>query len=57
MAPNAELVRLRIFAGLTLPGAALALGISDSTADNDWAYAKSWWRLQMSDSDEPENKP
>ena len=53
---KAELVRLRFFAGLTLPEAAQALGISDSTADNDWAYAKSWLRLQMSDSDVPENK-
>ena len=27
--------------------AASALGISSSTADNDWAYAKSWLRVEM----------
>ena len=37
---KAELVRLRFFAGLTLAEAARALGVSGSTADNDWAYAK-----------------
>jgi hypothetical protein len=25
-----------------------ALGIAESTADADWAYAKSWLRVQMS---------
>jgi RNA polymerase sigma factor (TIGR02999 family) len=51
---KAELVRLRFFAGLTLAEAARALGISSSTADNDWAYAKTWLQLEMSDSDEIE---
>jgi RNA polymerase sigma factor (TIGR02999 family) len=46
---KAELVKLRFFAGLTNEEAARALGISVSTADNDWAYARSWLRLQMSD--------
>ncbi len=27
--------------------AALVLGISTSTADNDWAYAKTWFRIRM----------
>jgi RNA polymerase sigma factor (TIGR02999 family) len=45
---KAELVKLRFFAGLTNQQAALALGISTSTADNDWAYAKSWLRVEMS---------
>lgn len=44
---KAELVKLRFFAGLTIEQAALALGVSTSTADNDWAYAKSWLRLAM----------
>jgi RNA polymerase sigma factor (TIGR02999 family) len=44
---KAELVKLRYFAGLTIRQAADALGISESTADADWAYAKSWLRLQM----------
>ncbi len=51
---KAELVRLRFFAGLTLPEAARALGISASTADNDWAYAKTWLRLELADREERE---
>jgi RNA polymerase sigma factor (TIGR02999 family) len=44
---KAELVKLRYFAGLTNEQAARALGISPSTADNDWAYARSWLHLAM----------
>ena len=44
---KAELVQLRYFAGLTIEQAARALGISTSTADNDWAYAKSWLRVAL----------
>ncbi len=46
---KAELVKLRFFAGLTNEQAAQALGIATSTADADWAYAKSWLRAEMSD--------
>jgi RNA polymerase sigma factor (TIGR02999 family) len=48
---KAELVRLRFFAGLTLAEAASALGISPSTADNDWAYAKTWLKVEMAEAD------
>ena len=44
---KAELVKLRFFAGLTNEEAARVLGISPSTADNDWAYARAWLRLEM----------
>jgi len=44
---KAELVKLRFFAGLTIEQAAQALGISPSTADNDWAYARCWLRLAI----------
>jgi RNA polymerase sigma factor (TIGR02999 family) len=44
---KAELVKLRYFAGLTIQEAATALGIADSTAAADWAYAKSWLRLEL----------
>jgi len=44
---KAEVVKLRYFAGLTIEEAALALGISTSTADSDWAYARCWLRLEM----------
>jgi RNA polymerase sigma factor (TIGR02999 family) len=52
---KAELVKLRFFAGLTNEDAARALGISVSTADNDWAYARAWLRLQL--ADEPGRGP
>ena len=41
-ATAAQLVKLRYFAGLTIPQAAEALGISTSTADRSWAYARAW---------------
>jgi RNA polymerase sigma factor (TIGR02999 family) len=47
-----DLVRFRLFAGLTMPQAAEALGVSLATAENDWAYAKSWLRLQIADTDD-----
>jgi RNA polymerase sigma factor (TIGR02999 family) len=40
--PCANLVKLRFFAGLSLKDAAAALGISSSTADRYWAYARAW---------------
>ena len=49
---KAELVKLRFFAGLTIHQAAAALGIAESTADADWAYAKSWLRLELADVSE-----
>ena len=47
----AAVVKLRFFAGLTMPQAAEALGVSLATAENDWAYAKSCLRLRLSDPD------
>jgi RNA polymerase sigma factor (TIGR02999 family) len=47
---KAEVVKLRFFAGLTIREAAAALGIVESTADADWAYAKSWLRLELADT-------
>jgi RNA polymerase sigma factor (TIGR02999 family) len=44
---KADLIKLRYFAGLTNAQAAEVLGISASTADNDWAYAKTWLRVAM----------
>lgn len=41
-AEKAELVKLRYFAGLTADEAAQALGISASTGDRYWAYARAW---------------
>ena len=38
----AELVKLRYFAGMTIPEVAAALGIAPRTADAWWAYARAW---------------
>jgi RNA polymerase sigma factor (TIGR02999 family) len=44
---RAELVKLRFFAGLTIAEAARARGASASTADNGWARARPWLRLEI----------
>lgn len=44
---KAELVKLRYFAGLTMEQAAATLGISVSTAANDWAHARSWLKVAL----------
>jgi RNA polymerase sigma factor (TIGR02999 family) len=44
---KAALVKLRFFAGLTAEQAAAALGVSTSTAEKDWAYARSWLRVAI----------
>lgn len=44
---KAELVKLRYFAGLTIPEAAEALGISSTTADRYWAYARAWLHAEL----------
>ncbi len=46
-AQAAELVKLRYFAGLALPQAAQALGVSPRTADRLWAYAKAWLHAEL----------
>jgi RNA polymerase sigma factor (TIGR02999 family) len=46
----ADLVKLRYYAGLTLPQAAEALGISSSTADRQWAYARAWLHTELRES-------
>jgi RNA polymerase sigma factor (TIGR02999 family) len=39
---SVQLVKLRVFAGLTGAAAAAALGIPSRTADRLWAYARAW---------------
>jgi RNA polymerase sigma factor (TIGR02999 family) len=39
---GAQLVQLRYFAGLSIPEAAKALGVSPRTADRLWAFARAW---------------
>ena len=44
---KAELVKLRYFAGLTIPEAAQALSISVTTANRYWAYARAWLHEEL----------
>ncbi len=46
---KAELVKLRFFAGLTMPEAAAALGISLATAERSWTFARSWLYAELAD--------
>src|SRR5262249_52974145 len=46
---KAKLVELRCFGGLTLEEAAAGLGISLSTADRAWRYARAWLYAAMAD--------
>jgi RNA polymerase sigma factor (TIGR02999 family) len=44
---QARLVELRYFAGLTGDEAADLLGISPSTADRHWVFARAWLRREL----------
>jgi RNA polymerase sigma factor (sigma-70 family) len=44
---KARLVELRYFAGLTGDEAAKLLGISPSTADRHWVFARAWLRREI----------
>ncbi len=44
---KAQLVELRYFAGLTGNQAADVLGISPSTADRHWVFARAWLQTQV----------
>ena len=43
----ARLVKLRFFAGMTMPEAAQALNLSERTAERVWAYARSFLRVEI----------
>jgi RNA polymerase sigma factor (TIGR02999 family) len=45
----AELVKLRVFAGLSVNKAAQALGTSRTTAFRHWTYARAWLRAELTD--------
>ncbi len=47
----AQLVKLRFFAGLTMPEAAEALGLPLRTAERNWAYARTWLHREISRGD------
>jgi DNA-directed RNA polymerase specialized sigma24 family protein len=44
---KAELVKLRYFGGLTIPEAAQVMGISITTANRYWTYARAWLHEEL----------
>lgn len=54
----AKLVKLRYFAGLTMPESAAALGISLRSAERNWTYARTWLHRELSrgDAEEPDRR-
>lgn len=53
---KAELVKLRFFAGMSMPEAATALGISVATAERWWAFARAWLYSELYDGEEKKPK-
>jgi RNA polymerase sigma factor (TIGR02999 family) len=47
---RAQVVKLRYFAGLTLSELAEVLGLSLSTVEADWSYARAWLKREMDKS-------
>jgi len=43
----AEVVQMRFFGGLTAEGAAAVLGVSVSTVEREWRYARAWLRRRL----------
>jgi RNA polymerase sigma factor (TIGR02999 family) len=48
---KAQLVQLRVFAGLTVVQAAEVLGLSTTTVDRYWAFARAWLRVEIAGRD------
>lgn len=42
-----ELVKLRYFVGLSIPEIAAVLGVSSSTIDRQWAFARAWLHADL----------
>jgi DNA-directed RNA polymerase specialized sigma24 family protein len=52
---QAQLVRLRFYAGLSNEEAANVLGISAVTAKRYWRYARAWLHREVGKGDDPAN--
>jgi len=50
---QAEVVRLRFYAGLSVEETAKAMEVSEVTVKRAWRYARAWLWRQVNDSDEP----
>jgi RNA polymerase sigma factor (TIGR02999 family) len=50
----AELVKLRVFAGMTIEEVAEIQGVSPRTVKRNWAYARAWLGRELAAYDEPD---
>jgi RNA polymerase sigma factor (TIGR02999 family) len=48
----AEIVKLRVFAGITVEETAQVLGVSARTVKRNWAYARAWLSRHLSAHDQ-----
>src|SRR5262245_5676428 len=48
---KAEVVKLRFFAGLTMPEVARSLDLSLATVERYWTYARTWLYAELADED------
>jgi RNA polymerase sigma factor (TIGR02999 family) len=53
---RAEVVKLRFFAGLTMPEAAGAMGVSLATAERYWAFARTWLFAELREQAPPDSQ-
>src|SRR5262249_1653362 len=51
---KAEVVKLRFFAGLTMPEVARSLDVSLATAERYWTYARLWLYAELTNESHPE---
>jgi RNA polymerase sigma factor (TIGR02999 family) len=51
---KAEVVKLRFFAGLTMPEIAQSLDLSLATVERHWTYARTWFYAELAGEDDQE---
>ncbi len=54
---QADVVTMRLFAGMSMPQIAQALGVSLRTVEGDWAFARAWLRRELMPAPEPAPAP
>jgi DNA-directed RNA polymerase specialized sigma24 family protein len=52
---KAEEVKLRFFAGLTMPEVAKVMNVSLATAERHWTYARTWLYAELKDRGDTTN--
>ncbi len=49
---QARIIEYRFFAGMTIPEAAEALGLSTTTVEDDWRMARAWLAARLAEGDD-----